>query len=81
MGLRGLFGFGKPKVAVQVTGDAITVTLPGTSFRVTYQRQNGSLIAIDFTGTDIARKITMPEFLSQAWQAANAKARELRWIS
>jgi hypothetical protein len=48
---------------------------------VTYQRQNGSLIAIDFTGTDIARKITMPEFLSQAWQAANAKARELRWIS
>jgi hypothetical protein len=27
-----LFGFGKPKVAVQVSGNVIIVRLPGTSF-------------------------------------------------
>ena len=80
MRLIDLLGFGKPKVAFLVAGDAIIVTLPGTSFRVTYQRQNGSLIATDFSGTDIGRKITMPVFLSQAWNAANEKARELSWI-
>jgi hypothetical protein len=81
MGLRGLFGFGKPKVAVQVSGDVIIVRLPGTNFSVTYKRSNGALVAIDFGGTDVHRKIAMPVFLSQAWQAANAKARELRWIA
>ena len=81
MGLRHLFGFGKPKVAISVEGEAIIVTLPGTSFRVTYQRQNGSLLATDFSGKDIQRKVTMPVFLSEAWRAANAKARELRWIA
>src|SRR5262245_19094361 len=77
MGLRGLFGFGKPKVAVQVSGDVIIVRLPGTSFSVTYVRSNGALVASDFGGTDLHREISMPLFLSQAWHAAIAKAREL----
>ena len=81
MRLIDLLGFGKPKVAVLVAGDAIIVTLPGTSFRVTYQRQNGRLVATDFSGTDVQRKITMPVFLSEAWKAANEKARVLRWIA
>src|SRR5262245_25238885 len=81
MGLKELFGFRKPKVVTRVLGDAIVVTLPGTTLRVAYQRQNGSLIATDFAGTDIARKITMPVFLSEAWNAANEKARELRWLA
>jgi hypothetical protein len=29
---------------------------------------------------DMQRKITMAEFLSLAWNAANDKARELKWI-
>jgi hypothetical protein len=62
-------------------GDAIVVTLPGTSFQVTYKRHNGSLVATDFSGSDVQRKITMPVFLSQAWHAANEKAKELRWIA
>jgi hypothetical protein len=81
MDLMGLFGFGKPKVAVQVLGDAIVVTLPGTSFAVTYKRSNGGLVAADFSGRDVQRKVTMPEFLAQAWKAANEKARELGWIT
>jgi hypothetical protein len=81
MGLMGLFGFGKPKVTVQASGDAIIVTLPGTTFSVTYRQANGDLVATEFSGTDVHRKITMPEFLSEAWEAANAKARELRWIA
>ena len=80
MDLRGLIGLGKPKVAVQVLGDAMVVTLPGTSFRVTYKRWNGGLVAADFSGRDMQRKITMPEFLSLAWNAANYTARELKWI-
>ena len=80
MDLRGLIGLGKPKVAVQVLEDAMVVTLPGTSFRVTYKRWNGGLVAADFSGRDMQRKITMPEFLSLAWNAANYKARELKWI-
>jgi hypothetical protein len=80
MDLRSLF-FGKPKVAVRVSGDAIVVTLPGTNFQVTYERHNGSLVATDFRGTDVQRKITMPEFLSQPWLAANGKAKKLRWIA
>jgi hypothetical protein len=81
MGMMGLFGFGKPKVAVQVAGDVIVVTLPGTSFQVTYKRQHGSLVATDLRGKDEQRKIMMPVFLSQAWRAANGKAKELRWIA
>jgi hypothetical protein len=81
MGMRALFGLGKPKVAVQVAGDEIIVTLPGTSFQVTYKHRDGSLVATDFTGKDVQRKITMPVFLSQAWRAANGKAKELRWIA
>jgi hypothetical protein len=49
--------------------------------RQTYERSNGALVATDFGGTDVHREISMPVFLSQAWQAANAKARELRWIT
>jgi hypothetical protein len=79
MDLRSLF-FGKPKVAVRVSGDAIVVTLPGTTLQVTYERHNGGLVATDFKGTDVQRKITMPEF-SQAWLAAHGKAKELRWIA
>jgi hypothetical protein len=79
-GLRELFGFGKPKLAVKVLGEAIIVTLPGTSFSVTYKRWKGGLVAADFSGKDMQRKITMPEFLSLAWNAANDKARELKWI-
>jgi hypothetical protein len=81
MGVMGLFGFRKPKVAVQVAGDAIVVTLPGTSFQVTYKHQHGSLVATNFSGKDVQRKITMPVFLSQAWRAANRKAKELCWIA
>ena len=81
MDLMRLFGFGKPKVAVQVLGETIVVTLPGTSFVVTYKRCNGGLVAADFSGRDVQRKVTMPEFLAQAWKAANEKARELRWIT
>jgi hypothetical protein len=35
-------------------------------------------VAADFSGKDMQRRITMPEFLSLAWNAANDKARELK---
>ena len=72
--------WGSLKLPFKCWGDAMVVTLPGTSFRVTYKRWNGGLVAADFSGRDMQRKITMPEFLSLAWKAANYKARELKWI-
>jgi hypothetical protein len=80
MGLK-TFLASKPEVAVQVSGELIIVSLPGTSFQVTYEPHNGSLLATDFRGTDVQRRVTMPVFLSRAWKAANEKAKELRWIA
>jgi hypothetical protein len=74
----------RQRVAVKVAGDVLVVTMPGTSFSITYEKtdENG-LVAIFFharKALDETRKITFPKFLSLAWTAANAKARELRWI-
>jgi hypothetical protein len=69
-------------VSVQLAGDAIIVTMPGTSYRATY------LKAPDWPGLmqsgrmrdDKDAALSPNEFLALAWQAADAKGRELGWI-
>jgi hypothetical protein len=64
---------------VRLADDAIIVTMPGTSYRATYLKapnwpgliQSGSIK----DGKDASN-----EFLALAWQAADAKGRELGWI-
>jgi hypothetical protein len=76
--------FRKPKIAVEVAGDEIVVTMPGTSFKVVYEKTDeGQLIANSFSARRESEKtnIGFPEFLSVAWTAANTKARELGWIA
>jgi hypothetical protein len=72
------------KVAVRVAGDGLVVTMPGTSFSITYEKTDENrLVASTFYARkpgDQTRKVTFPKFLSLAWTAANAKARELGWI-
>lgn len=74
----------RQKVAVEVGGDVLVVTMPGTGFSITYEKTEGNrLVASTFRAPkppNEARKVTFPKFLSLAWSAANEKARELGWI-
>ena len=75
----------RQKVTVQVAGHVLVVTMPGTTFSITYEKTDeNQLVARSFQARkDLAeiRKIAYPEFLRLAWPAANAKARALGWIT
>jgi hypothetical protein len=66
---------------VEVQGDEIIVTLPGTH-RVTYYRATPhELLAKSYSGQEAdGGSMTKAEFLARAWKLANDKARELGWI-
>ena len=61
---------------VMVQGGTIIVTLPSSRFRAVYYKPHGQpqLILRERTKTDDY------DLLSEAWKAANDKARELGWI-
>jgi hypothetical protein len=73
----------RPDLHVEVREYEITVTLPGTSYTVTYFKlaRSPQLLAKNFPTKDDSRvPLTNAEFLARAWKLANAKARELGWI-
>ena len=67
---------------VPVGDEAITVTLPGTWFTVTYRKFTG---LPDLVATNVVddRRVALKkaDFLARALRIANNKARELGWIS
>jgi hypothetical protein len=66
-----------------VVDDEIIVSLPGTTYQVTYYKPPHSpqLLAKNISQSDDKRTpMTISNFLARAWKAANEKARELRWI-
>jgi hypothetical protein len=69
---------------VEVQGDNIIVTLPGTSYVLTYYRSAAfpqQLITKSHSGhEEEGTPMTQVEFHARAWTAANDKARELGWI-
>ena len=67
---------------IDVVDDDIIVSLPGTTYSVTYfKRPNSQLLAKRISDKDDLRTpVTLSEFLSRAWRGANNKARELGWI-
>ena len=68
---------------VEVLNDEIIVILPATSYGVVYYKPANSrqlLVKNFLSKNDSGAPITQAEFLARAWQAANAKARELGWI-
>jgi hypothetical protein len=70
-------------IQLEVWDDEIIVSLPGTSYAVTYYKPANSpqLLAKDFPyDDDRGTELTQAEFLATAWRLANDKARELRWI-
>ena len=68
---------------IEVQDGDITVTLPNTSYTVTYYKPKNSpqLLAIRIANRDDPRvAMTLLEFLAAAWRLANNKARALGWI-
>ena len=69
---------------LSVNADEIVVTVPFTSYAVTYYKPDNSpqLLARKFPSKDDSSvPMTQAEFLAQAWRLANAKARELGWVA
>ena len=59
------------------------MTLPGTSYSVTYHKpaRSPQLLAKKLTHKhDLRVPMTSAEFVAIAWRLANDKARELGWI-
>ena len=68
---------------VAVWDDVLIVTLPHSSYAVTYYKPPNSpgLLAKNISHRDVPHiEIKLSEFLAEAWRAANDKARELKWI-
>jgi hypothetical protein len=67
-----------PELRVEVTGNEILVTLPETSYSVTYFKPRGQpwLAAKNIVHEDDPRiAMTSAEFLAKAWKVANDKER------
>jgi hypothetical protein len=64
---------------LEVRGNAVVVTMPGTQFSMTCGMLEDSQFWTDLV-LDQDAAISPAEFLSRAWRAANDKARELGWV-
>ena len=64
------------RLRIEVESDVITVTLPGTTFRVIYSKPKKSdgLVAFGIHG-DKDAGVSQVDFLVRAWRIANDKAR------
>jgi hypothetical protein len=69
------------RVRVARLDDAIVVTMPGTSYSVTYRKLDSSpwLFASNIRD-DPDSPVSRHTFRARAWIAANEKARDLGWI-
>jgi hypothetical protein len=70
------------EIGVEVQGDSIIVTMPGTDFSVTYEKHADTPHLV-LTHSWISETVTTPDaskFRARASKAAVAKARELGWI-
>jgi len=67
-------------VLVVLELDTIVVTLPGTSYSVSYRKvRDTPWLAVSDVRDDPDSQINKYTFRAQAWMAANDKARELGW--
>ena len=66
---------------VDVEGEQISVTLPGTNYRALFHlsKDEPRLIQSSQLSVDKAAPMSHKDFEAMAWEAANAKARELGW--
>jgi hypothetical protein len=72
-----------PELRIEVLHNEIIVTMPGTSYTVTYYKPKESRILLakhQSNKEDQRATATLSEFLGSAWWAASERARELGWI-
>jgi hypothetical protein len=68
-------------LTVEVQGTHILVVLRGTCFRAKYRKQDAPWLATEEYGPDDPdAPMSLSEFRSLAWAAANEAAHELGWI-
>jgi hypothetical protein len=68
---------------IDVKGDELVVTMPGSTFRVVYRKPNrgAQLVSkLNYFQDEQKGLITRAEFIALALRLANDKARELGWI-
>ena len=70
------------EIRVDIEGDVIVASLPGTSYRALFflSPNKRKLIQAEQLSVDKKAPLYHEEFEAKAWEAANAKARELGWI-
>jgi hypothetical protein len=65
---------------VSVVDEAIIVTMPGTSYSVSYHKRNDPWLLASDIRDDKNSPVSRWTFRARAWTAANEKTRELGWI-
>ena len=66
---------------VEVHGERISVSLPGTNFRTLYLRYERGLAESPVMARDSHADIPREKFERVAWAAATEKAKQLGWIT
>ena len=72
-----------PILRLEMKGTEFVVTMPGTSYQVTFRQLADGLgisASHNMRQDDRAAPITRSEFLARAWRIADDKARELGWL-
>jgi hypothetical protein len=62
---------------VEMQGRYILVAMRGTCLRAKFRKQDAPWLAMDEYTEDADASVTLKEFRTLAWEAANEKAREL----
>ena len=65
---------------IEEDGTSIVVTMSGTDFSVTYQKQSAQLMLSQSRIAANTTSAAIADFRARAFQAAVGKARELGWI-
>ena len=79
--VRGSLDMTHSNLSIEVQGTHILVVLRGTCFRAKYRKQEAPWLATAELGPDDPEApMTLSEFRSLAWVAANETARGLGWI-
>ena len=70
------------EIKIEIEGDVIVASLPGTSYRALFFLSQDKRTLIQAEQLRVNKKAPMyhEEFEAMAWEAANARARELGWL-
>ena len=69
------------ELRIEVEGEELVVTLPGTSYAVRFCKLANQLHSKEYPmEVDRRSPLSQAEFIGKAWTMANEKARDLGWI-